>query len=65
MSVLEITQKIRGRVGPIFGAESVTYGAATPFGRPVAVSLLGNNLDELEAATYQIEAALKNRAKGS
>ncbi|MGB0422685.1 MAG: efflux RND transporter permease subunit [Flavobacteriales bacterium] len=59
MSVLEITQKIRERVGPIFGAESITFGAATPFGRPVAVSLLGNNLSELEEATTQIEDALK------
>lgn len=61
MSVLEITKRIREKAGPIFGAENVTFGVATPFGRPVAVSLLGNNLTELEEATQLLEEALKKR----
>ncbi|NQX93289.1 MAG: efflux RND transporter permease subunit, partial [Flavobacteriales bacterium] len=61
VSVLEITKLIRQEAGTIFGAENVTYGAGTPFGRPVAVSLLGNNLAELEQATALIEEALKRK----
>ena len=62
MPVLQITERIREKAGPIFGSQNVTYGVASPFGRPVSISLLGNNLDELQAASSELENALKQRS---
>jgi multidrug efflux pump subunit AcrB len=62
MPVLQITERIREKAGPIFGSQNVTYGVASPFGRPVSISLLGNNLDELESASAELEEALKQRS---
>ena len=58
---MDISAKIRERVGPIYGSENLSFAAFSPFGRPVSVSLLGNNLDELDAATEEIKQALLQR----
>ena len=45
----EITNAIRDKVGQVIGVESLTYGSGGNFGgSPVAVSLLGNNIEELK-----------------
>ena len=45
----EITNSIRDKVGKIYGVESLIFGSGGNFGgSPVAVSLLGNNIEQLE-----------------
>lgn len=52
----EITNAIREEVGPVYGVENLTFGSGGNFGgAPVSVSLLGNNLDELEAAKNELK----------
>ncbi|HEY9184499.1 MAG TPA: efflux RND transporter permease subunit [Salegentibacter sp.] len=57
----EITNAIREEVGPVFGVESLTFGSGGNFGGdPVSVSLLGNNLGELEAAKEELKQNFEN-----
>jgi len=42
-----ISNGIRDEVGEVYEAEKLTFGINTPFGKPVSVSLLGNDLAEL------------------
>ncbi|HSP12036.1 MAG TPA: efflux RND transporter permease subunit [Salegentibacter sp.] len=57
----DITNAIRDEVGPVFGVENLTFGSGGNFGGdPVSVSLLGNNLDELEAAKEELKANFEN-----
>ncbi|MEP1487142.1 MAG: efflux RND transporter permease subunit [Algibacter sp.] len=59
----EITNTIRDRVGKVYGVESLVFGSGGNFGgSPVAVSLLGNNIDELKAAKQELKEALENNA---
>ncbi|RXP53066.1 efflux RND transporter permease subunit [Lutibacter sp. HS1-25] len=57
----EITNAIREKVGTIYGVESLTFGSGGNFGgSPVAVSLLGNNIDELKAAKIELKEILSS-----
>ena len=57
----EITNAIRDEVGPVYGVENLTFGSGGNFGgSPVSVSLLGNNLDELEAAKEELKTIFEN-----
>lgn len=58
MKVLEITAMIRQRIGANYGVENLTFGSFSPFGKPISVSLLGNNAGELQAAHAELKAAL-------
>jgi multidrug efflux pump subunit AcrB len=49
---------IRKRVGIIPDAENLSYGVRTPFGKPVSVSLFGNDLHQLELAKNELKAQL-------
>ena len=52
----DITNAIREEAGAIYGAESLTFGSGMNFGgSPVAVSLLGNNIEELKAAKTELK----------
>ncbi len=55
-----ISNPIRKSVGPIPGAESVSYGTLTFFGKPVSISLLSNNPEQLTAAKTELGKALKS-----
>ena len=57
----DISGMIRERVGPIYGAENLSFAAFSPFGRPVSVSLLGNDLKALDAAIGELKAAMLDR----
>jgi multidrug efflux pump subunit AcrB len=57
----DISGMIRERVGPIYGAENLSFAAFSPFGRPVSVSLLGNDLKALDAAIAELKAAMLDR----
>lgn len=54
MPSLDISNAIRQKAGTIYGAESVTFGIASPFGKPVSVALFGDNLDELALAVNEL-----------
>jgi len=54
-----ISNAIRDEVGEVYEAEKLTFGINTPFGKPVSVSLLGNDLAELNLA----KEGLKNKLK--
>lgn len=59
----EITNSIREEVGPVFGVESLTFGSGGNFGgSPVSVSLLGNNISELEAAKEELKEIFENNS---
>ena len=59
----DITNAIREKAGVIYGAESLTFGSGMNFGgSPVAVSLLGNNIEELKAAKTELKNALTTNA---
>lgn len=58
----EITNSIREKAGVIYGAESLTFGSGMNFGgSPVAVSLLGNNIEELKAAKTELKSVLMSK----
>ncbi|MDX1427533.1 MAG: efflux RND transporter permease subunit, partial [Salegentibacter mishustinae] len=57
----EITNAIRDELGPVYGVENLTFGSGGNFGgAPVSVSLLGNNLQELEAAKEELKENFEN-----
>jgi multidrug efflux pump subunit AcrB len=58
-----VSERIREKVGPVLGAESLVFGSGGNFGgSPVSVSLLGNNIAELKAAKKELKAALVDNA---
>ncbi|MDG1660716.1 MAG: efflux RND transporter permease subunit [Winogradskyella sp.] len=55
-----VGNRIRDRVGPIFGAESLVFGGGRNFGgNPISVSLLGSNISELKAVKTELKANLE------
>ena len=61
MRSMDISAMIRERVGTVYGSENLSFAAFSPFGRPVSVSLLGTDLDDLGAATDELKAAMMDR----
>ncbi len=54
-----IANAIRDKVGSVIGTESLVYGSGGNFGgRPVSVSLLGNNIKELKAAKAELKKSM-------
>ncbi len=59
LSADDIANAIRERVGFVPGVEQLTFGANTNFGgRPIAISLTGNNIGELKAAKTELKEKL-------
>jgi multidrug efflux pump subunit AcrB len=59
-----VGNRLREKVGPVVGAESLVYGGGGNFGgSPVSVSLLGNNIDELKAAKTELKAVLESNSQ--
>jgi multidrug efflux pump subunit AcrB len=56
----EIANRLREAVGPIPEAQKLTYGRVSMFGKPVSVSLLGNNLGALKRGRDLLMAELEN-----
>jgi multidrug efflux pump subunit AcrB len=57
----EITNRISDVVGNVYGIESLVFGSGGNFGgSPVAVSLLGNNIQELKSAKEELKQSLLN-----
>ena len=58
-----VTNNLRDKVGPLFGAESLVFGSGSNFGgSPVSVSLLGNNISELKAAKKELKDSFEANA---
>lgn len=57
--ILEISDSLRNAAGEIVGAETVSYGVASPFGKAVSVSVLGTDLKELTAAVEMMKTELR------
>ena len=56
-----VTNRLRERVGPVIGVESLVYGSGGNFGgRPVSVSLLGNDITELKAVKAELKQSLQS-----
>ncbi len=55
----ELTNRLRERVGMIPGVANLTFGLATPFGKPVSVSLRSNDLAELNTAKAELRTELQ------
>ena len=61
LSAQVISNNIRERVGFVPGVESLTFGSNTNFGgRPISISLTGNNIQELKAAKTELKAKLNS-----
>lgn len=59
-----VSNAIRKKVGPIYEAESVVYGSGNAFGgKPVSVSLVGNNIGELKQAKEELKIALQENPR--
>lgn len=50
---------MREQVGVVPGVANLTFGLATPFGKPVSVSLRSNDLAELNAAKIDLRAEIQ------
>ncbi|MEM9544317.1 MAG: efflux RND transporter permease subunit [Bacteroidota bacterium] len=55
-----IISKVRERLGEVPEAETLTFSSGSPFGKPLSVSLLGTDSEELDRA---IDAVKQNLAK--
>jgi len=56
-----VSSRLRDKVGPVFGAETLIFGSGGNFGgRPVSVSLLGNNIAELKAAKEELKREMES-----
>ncbi len=56
-----IANAVEEEVGPIYGVESIEYGSGGNFGgKPVSISLVGNNIADLKGAKEEIKQAFRD-----
>ncbi|GAB5551663.1 MAG: efflux RND transporter permease subunit [Saprospiraceae bacterium] len=55
----DVVNAIRQEAGPIQEAEVVTYGGRGTFGKPVSISLIGEDQDALKAATQAVKSEMQ------
>jgi multidrug efflux pump subunit AcrB len=54
-----VAAALNRKVGPIYSAESIEFGSGSMFGgKPVSVSLYGNNIEDLKGAKEALKAEL-------
>ena len=63
MRLRDVINMIRKKAGTIPTAEVVSYGAQSTFGKPISISLVGENYDELKAATEEVKAEMQALAE--
>ena len=63
IALRDVQNAIRDEVGPIDEAEILSYGGRSFFGKPVSVSLVGSDIEELERATADVKAELEQMAE--
>lgn len=62
LSLRDVINTIRKEAGPIDAAEVLSYGAQSAFGKPISISLVGENYQELAAATAEVKAEMTSLA---
>jgi multidrug efflux pump subunit AcrB len=55
-----ISNRLREKIGNIPQAQQLSFGRIGRFGKPVSVSLLGNDLNQLNKASHLLSEELKN-----
>ncbi len=55
-----IANRIRNAVGPLPDVEKITFGEGGRFGKAVSISLLGNDITQLEKARVLLKGELEN-----
>jgi len=55
LSVRRMISEIRKQTGPIYEAEAVTFGGAGAFGKPISISLVGGDYEELKRAATEVK----------
>jgi multidrug efflux pump subunit AcrB len=59
-SAAEITKDIQEASGEFYGVENLAFGAGTMFGgKPISISLVSNNIEELKAAKVMLKKELQ------
>lgn len=58
-SSMELANFFREELGPMPEAEKLTFGQASAFGKPVSVTLLGDNAVEINAAKNELKLAMQ------
>lgn len=59
LTARDLTSILRDAVGPVYEAESLQFRIRSAFGKPVDLSILGNNYQELEKASIEITEQLR------
>ena len=55
----DVANALAEAVGPVYGVESLEYNSGNTFGgKPISVSLVSNNIDEIKAAKEELRARL-------
>ncbi len=60
MESFYISQRLREAVGPVPRVQNITFGQQGFFGKPISISLLGNDLRQLNKARDLLVAELQN-----
>jgi len=60
MDTMTIANRIRDAVGPVPEVQNITFGRVSMFGKPVSISLLGAEPDQLRKARDLLVAELKS-----
>lgn len=60
MNSVDLASEFRKKVGVIPEAEKLTFGNTSAFGKPVSVTLLGDNAKQLDLAVAEVKQAMKN-----
>lgn len=59
LAAFEIANAVENETDPIYGYESLIFGANTSFfGLPVSISLVGNNINDIKGAKEELKIAL-------
>lgn len=59
ISSFEIVDRVREKIGPVNAAEKFVVSGRNTFGNPISISLLGNDLNELENAKMLLIEKMK------
>ncbi|HMQ50250.1 MAG TPA: efflux RND transporter permease subunit [Saprospiraceae bacterium] len=59
LSLREVTNTIREEAGLMPDVEVITYGQRSAFGKPISISLVGDNIEELRAATVHVKKEMQ------
>ena len=60
VTAIDVANELAELVGPVYGVESLEFNSGSSFGgKPVSVSLVSNNLEEIKAATEDLKSSMQ------